>query len=56
MKRRILVITIVLALLFSLMAIPVQAATEAEKQNAIDTGLAWLAGQQQVDGIARGIR
>lgn len=42
--------TILAVAILLLTAIPARPATEAEKQAAIDAGLAWLAGQQEGDG------
>jgi len=48
-KRKIVSIVIILGLLVGLTAIPAQAATEEEVKDAIDSGVAWLLAQQDVD-------
>ena len=50
MKRKILTIILALGLLLGMTAIPAQGATQAEINDAIQDGLAWLATQQNPDG------
>jgi hypothetical protein len=50
MKRKILSIAIVIGLLLSFTAIPVQAATEDEIEESIEKGIEWLVTLQNVDG------
>jgi hypothetical protein len=50
MKRKIIAIVLILGLLFSMTVFPAQAATPADIEASIVSGLAWLATQQQGAG------
>ena len=50
MKRKILSILVALALLVSMVTVPVLAATEEEIETSIQDGLDWLVPQQQANG------
>ncbi len=52
MTKKVAVMVLLVLLCIGLLCSPasLKAATEAEKQTAIDNGLAWLASQQQADG------
>ena len=50
MKRKIVSTVALAALLATMLAIPAQAATEDEVEQAVTDGVAWLAAQQNADG------